>query len=76
MSLLEDNKDTERLNFLIKTGCRICAIDYTKASVDGVEVYTPIYGIDLNNGQVYYEAGKSVKQMIDVLQEKYQKGRH
>lgn len=76
MSLLESNKDTERLTFLIKTGFRVRAIDYTKANLDGVDVYTPIYGIDLNNGQVYYAEGKSVKQMLDVLQEKYQKGQN
>ena len=71
-----NNEDTTRLNFIIKTGCRIVAFQYTSATVDGVEVYTPIYGIDLGNGQVYHEEGKSVRQMIDDLNEKYQKGHH
>ena len=76
MSLLEPNKDTARLNFLIKTGFRVIPVEYTEADIDGVKVYTPVYGVDLNNGQVYYEQGKSVKQMLDVLQEKYQKGQN
>lgn len=70
------NNDTARLNFLIKTGFRVRAINYIKADVDGVDVYTPVYGIDLGNGQVYYDAGKSVKQMLDELLEKYQKGQN